>query len=388
MHRGRPHMSTGPEGSPSDTYTPETVYGENEYSRSRIPGSIFGWSWFGNWADNTLRPDHPIRQFLDGWVAKFEAAANAELTGGWLVPVESVDSLVEQFQQDLWQQDWWKNFDASWQAVQRLRYGTDVPAGEYESLVESTIERIGEVASGLGFVDPNTGSLTLDLTSSDIREFAENVILDASDVFNNLPSLNSDEANRLIEQHLLDQRGVDTIEGDLQVGAGSLQDLYNQLKNLANANYVSIDSEELWDLAVGVKREDASLEWARDRILGKVGDQYSFLNGSSILGRITGLNSSSPGEYSSLRNHLSPLRETLAEVWELGDNEVDLQNVFGSDLRGESSLVIGEGDDERFMNSREMRKWARTQPQFKDTQAYSTGMSSIASSMLQMFGAR
>jgi len=371
-------------GPPDDGFRPQVVNQQAPDNR-RIPGSIFGWSWFGNWAENTLTPNHPIRQFLDGWVAQFEAAANAELTGGGLVPVESVDSLIERFQQDLWQQDWWQNFDASWQAVQRLRYGTDVPAGEYESLVESTIQRIGEVASGLGFIDPNTGRLTLDLASSDIREFAESVILDASDVFNDLPSLNSDEANRLIEQHLLDQRGVGTVEGDLKVGSGSLQDMYNQLKNLADANYVSMDSEELWDLAVSVKREDASLEWARDRILGKVGDQYSFLEGSSILGRITGREAGASGEYSSLRNHLSPLRNTLAEVWELGNSEVDLQNIFGSDL---GSLVVGEGDDERFMNSREMRKWARTQPQFQETQAYSNGMSSIASSMLQMFGAR
>jgi hypothetical protein len=352
-------------------------------SSSVSASNIFGWTWFGNWAKNTLPADHPIRVFLADWVKKFEDAAAADLTG--VGPVKNTDVLIADFEMALWEQPWWKEFDASWQAVQRLRYGTDVPAGEYQALIDSTVRYIGEVASGLGLVDPRTGALTLDLESADIIEFAEEIILNASDVVNGLPSLNSTEANRLIEQELLTERGLDTAEGDLVVGGGSLQNLYNQLKNFADSNYLAIDSEELWDLAVSVKREDVTQGWAIDRILEKVGDQYSFLDGSSILNRITGRDTTATGTYSSLKNHLSPVRTALADTWELGANEVNLQDIFGSDL---GSLVTGEGADERFKNSREIRQWARLQPQFKETQGYANGMSNIARSMLQMFGAR
>jgi hypothetical protein len=88
---------------------------------------------------------------------------------------------------------------------------------------------------------------------------------------------------------------------------------------------------------------------------------------------------------SSLRNHLEPLRTTLADVWELDSSEVRLQDTFGPQL---DSLKVGEGDDERFMNSREIRAWARTQPQFEQTSTYSQGMSNIMSGMLDWMGAR
>ena len=196
-------------------------------SSSVSASNIFGWTWFGNWAKNTLPADHPIRVFLADWVKKFEDAAAADLTG--VGPVKNTDVLIADFEMALWEQPWWKEFDASWQAVQRLRYGTDVPAGEYQALIDSTVRYIGEVASGLGLVDPRTGALTLDLESADIIEFAEEIILNASDVVNGLPSLNSTEANRLIEQELLTERGLDTAEGDLVGGGGFNKKLSSSL---------------------------------------------------------------------------------------------------------------------------------------------------------------
>ena len=359
-------------------------------SASNISGSILGWTWLGNWADNTLSSTDPIRIWMNDWIARFEEASNAELTGdtGGPVPIDTVESLTEQFKLDLWKQPWWKKFDASWQAVQRLRFGTDVPAGEYESLVESTIERIGDLGRSLGFVDPRTGELTLDLNSDEIRSLAENVILNGSDVINELPSLNSDMADGIIEDYLLSERGFDAEEGLLNVGPGSLQDIYDQFERVAANNYVSIAPEELWDLVVRVKREDMSFQSAYDVISRKVGEQYSFLDDTSILNRINSFAfDSDSNEFggSSLKSYLSPIRSSLASVWELGAGEVQLDSIFGADLGG---LVVGEGADERFMNSREAARWARTQPQFKETQGYAYGMSNIAQSMLQMFGAR
>ncbi len=112
------------------------------------------------------------------------------------------------------------------------------------------------------------------------------------------------------------------------------------------------------------------------------------MDDTSILNRINSFAfDSDSNEFggSSLKSYLSPIRSSLASVWELGAGEVQLDSIFGADLGG---LVVGEGADERFMNSREAATWARTQPQFKETQGYANGMSNIARSMLQMFGAR
>ena len=102
------------DGGPPNTMTHTVLPNE-----SRISGSILGWTWLGNWADNTLSSTHPIRIWMNDWIARFEEASNAELTGdttvwrGGPVPIDTVESLTEQFKLDLWKQSWWKEFDAS-----------------------------------------------------------------------------------------------------------------------------------------------------------------------------------------------------------------------------------------------------------------------------------
>ena len=86
-----------------------------------------------------------------------------------------------------------------------------------------------------------------------------------------------------------------------------------------------------------------------------------------------------------MNSHLSPIRTTLADVWELDANEVKLQDVFGKQL---NNLILNEDGDERFMNSREVSRWARAQPQFEKTDAYKSGMSALTGTLLKMFGAR
>ena len=348
------------------------IYGSNA-------SNIFGWTWLGNWADQSSDAPLAARKFIADWVKKF----NDQVILGTGGVQYAEDVFIQDFLDDLANQSWWADRTAAWQAVQNLRYGTDVPRGEYDALVDTTAEYVAEYAKALGFSD--VSKQTVD------DAFVQDLINNASTVGGNgLPVMDENLAAGLIEKFYLPERqlGGEFVEGALDVGPGSLKDLYDKFKFAAQQNYVSVSDEELWDLVTRVKREDMNWQSAYDVISRKVGDQYGFLNGSAILDRINDFSyneATSSFGGSSLRNHLDPLRATLADVWELDSNEVRLQDVFGPQL---DSLITGEGDNERFMNSREMRAWARTQPQFKETQGYANGMSNIAQSMLQMFGAR
>jgi hypothetical protein len=348
-------------------------------SSSVSASNIFGWTWLGNWIEHSGDAPLSARTFIAKWVKKF----NDEVVLGTGDVQYAEEAFIQNFLADLAKQTWWKNRTAAWQAVQKLRYGVDVPRGEYDALVDSTTQYVVDYAKALGFRDVSKHSIDPD--------FVEDLISNASKVGGNgLPVMDENLADGLIDEHYLPERqlGEEFIEGTLDVGPGSLKDLYDKFKFAAQQNYVSVSDEELWDLVTRVKREDMNWQSAYDVISRKVGDQYGFLNGSAILDRINDFSyneSTSSFGGSSLRNYLEPLRATLADVWELDSSEVRLQDTFGPQL---DSLTVGEGDDERFMNSREMRAWARTQPQFQQTSAYSQGMSNIMSSMLQMFGVR
>ena len=97
---------------------------------------------------------------------------------------------------------------------------------------------------------------------------------------------------------------------------------------------------------------------------------------------------------SSIKNHLAPVRQAIANTWDLGLNEVNLGSIFGVGLGGDGAgtgLIIDDENapnGERFMNSREARQWAREQPQFLNTEEYGTGMQGMVQSILKLFGAR
>ena len=144
-------------------------------------------------------------------------------------------------------------------------------------------------------------------------------------------------------------------------------------------------------MVVRLKREEITTQGVWDRISGQIGDQYSFLDGTNIMNRINQFSANEEGSNwggaSSLKNHLEPVRQTIANTWELGLDEVDLGNIFGSGLE-DLIKEDEEGNPTTFMNSREARRWARSQDRWKDTKAYKTGMGNNVSSILGLFGAR
>ena len=352
--------------------------------------SIFGWSWLGEWAENAPNADPLAAAWLQGWVEKFNKAAEEELSGA--VTGTRTDVVVNNFLVDLAKQSWWEDRTALWQSVQKLKYGTDVPRGEYDSLVQSYRDYIADAARRLGFVDTN-GNLTFDINGADITRLIEGtdgLMLNAGSVVNGLPTPDPMAANLLLDRHFLTERTFDAEEGVPDLGPGALQDTYNWIKGLATNNYITLDDEEIWDMVFRLKREEISTQGVWDRIAGQVGDQYDFLDGTGIMNRINQFSASEDGSNwggaSSIKSHLAPVRTAVADTWGLGKDEINLSDVFGSGL--EDLTISNEDGSERFMNSREAGQWARQQPQFKETTAYKHGMSGMVQSILKMFGAR
>ena len=350
--------------------------------------SIFGWSWLGEWAATPNAPAE-VQAWLQGWVEQFNAAAEGELAGaiGWETQV-----VIQNFLSDLATQDWWQEKSAAWQEINQIRYGTDVPRSEYDRLVQSTRDYVEQVARALGFVD-QYGGLTFDINGEEITALIEGqdgLLYNAFtvDAGGNL-SQSENLADTLIEEYFLVGRDFETAEGVPEVGPGELRGIYDWIQGLAASNYISLDDEEGWDMVYGIKREELTYSGAWNIIANQIGDTYDFLDGSNILNRInqfyTGDDGLGGSGGSSLKNHLKPVRQTIAETWGLGENEVRLNDIFGRHLE---DLTIDDDGSERFMNSREARRWARQQPQFLQTEEYGTGMQGMVSAMLNLFGAR
>jgi hypothetical protein len=356
--------------------------------------SIFGWSWLGQWAENSANAPTEVTAFLKIWVDKFNKAAEAELSGD--TPGTQTAVVIQQFRTALNSEGWWKDKTALWQSVQKLRYGLATPGGEYAAVVQSYRDHIADAARSLGFVDTN-GNLTFDINGAKITELIEGtngLMLNAGTVVGGLPTPDPVAANRMIEEHLIGGREFDVSDGAFgyegaQLGPGALLDTYNWIKSLASDNFITLGDEEIWDMVSKFKREEMSPQSVWERIAGQVGDQYDFLNGTGIMNRINQFSSSEEagwGGASSIKNHLAPVRTAVANTWGLGKDEINLGDVFGSGL--EDLTISNEDGSQRFMNSREAKQWARQQPQYKETAAYKTGMSNIAQSMLQSFGVR
>lgn len=347
--------------------------------------TILGWSWLGRWdgAGEDAGTASIVQAFIDKWEAKFRDLSQVGEVG---IPNYTVTALVEEFKADLFNQGWYQEKNAAWQAITKMRYGTDTPPAEWDNLVETTKEYVDDYLRGLGFVDWQ-GNLTVKYDD----DFIEDLIYDSSTVgTGGLPALDSNLADAYIDNEFIPSRQFGTQDGDFTVGAGSLKGLYDSLKSMASNNFLSVPDEDLWDMVSRIKREEMTIEGAYNIISNRVADQFDFLDGSPIMDRINTFivdptsNSGSGTGLGSLKSHLSPVITSVANAWELGDSEINLQDMFGQGLE---SLITGDGDDRRFMNSREARDWARLQPEYKQTQDYGMRMGSITQELLRTFGA-
>ena len=335
--------------------------------------NVFGFSWLGNWytGDPTDPDARAAKAFIDRWAEKIDR--------GGLDP----NLALELFEKELYAQTWFKDKNNAWQSIQKMRFGTEGAPGEWDTLIESTRLFAENALRQLGFVN-NRGDLIVEVDNA----FIENLIYESSSTpyGDDTISINENIASRILENEFINKRSFDSQEGSLQVGSGSLQDLFNQINGIAEANFVNISEEDIWDMVSRVKREEMTIQSVYDMVTDRLGDQYDFLTTKPIYERIKGttFNPDNPAGFSSLSSHLEPVRSSIASTWGLSSSEIDLAKEFGPNL---DSLIIGEGNDQRFMNSREAKNWARLQPQFKQSDQYKSSMGNITRELLKTFGA-
>jgi hypothetical protein len=319
--------------------------------------SIFGWSWLGRWAEDDAPPE--VAEFIKEWVLKF----NQQVEDPNRVDPQTQLAFLEEFKVALSKESWWVEKTSVWQALQILEYGTG-PGADYQRLIDSTREYVDAYAMQSGFG-------TTEFTDDEIRD----LILDAGTISQGVIVIDPTGADSWIDLKLVGERTPED-EGAVGVGAGTIQDLYNKYKSIADANFTDVDSETLWDIVGQVKREELSEAGAYERIINQTAGQYDWLS-SSLVDKLQANNGV------SLKTHLSPLRTAIRSTWELGEGEVELKDYL-------DNLIIpgAEGEDSRFMNSREARQWARNQDRFKETNQYKSNMSTLTSSIFSMFGAR
>jgi len=325
--------------------------------------SIFGWSWLGRWAEDDAPSE--VAEFIKYWVLKF----NQQVEDPNRVDSQTQLAFLEEFKDALSKESWWVEKTSVWQALQVLEYGTG-PGADYQRLIDSTREYVDAYAM-------QSGLDAAEFTDDDIRD----LILDAGTISQGVIVIDPTGADSWIDLKLVGERTLED-EGAVGVGAGTIQDLYNKYKSIADANFTDVDSETLWDIVGQVKREELSEAGAYERIINQVAGTYTWLS-DSLVDKLQANNGV------SLKTHLSPLRTALRSTWELsaGDPttgigaEVDLADYL-------DQLTVGEGEDKRFMNSTEARRWARGQDRFKETNQYKSNMSTLTSSIFSMFGAR
>jgi len=352
---------------PPDPAPPGFGSGDPFGDPEETSGSIFGWSWLGRWAD-TL-PGTPegiaVRGFINKWVKKFEDSLDSE------GPTFFQDAFLNEFQNDLKNQTWWADKTSVWQALNKLQYGTG-PGADYRRLINNTRKYIDTYTMQMG--------VEHSLTDADITE----MILDAGRVSGGVITLDTEASDAWIDRAVIGKRTTGGAEGAIAAGAGTLQDLYNTYKGYADNNFTTFESEQLWDLVGRVKRDELSEAAARDQILDWTDVQHGWLD-PKLMEKIR----ANPNV--SLSSHLSPLKTTLANTWELDTSEIDLKDHFDSLVKRRPSdykLLDGESEISGFKNSLEVKQWARKQDQFKETSDYRSGMSNLSSSILQLFGAR
>ena len=341
---------------------------------------IFGLTWLDEYAEAEASTPTGMQAqaFLNEWAEKIEELSSAGLK----------QELIEmEFFEALYAEEWYDLQNNAWYALQEMRYGGD-PKGEWVKLQDTTRAFIEEALKSLGFVDDLTGELLIEVSDS----FVEDVIFESADVpiVGGAVQLNENTAAKFIENNYLPKRSFVEEDGAFDIGAGSLQTLYNELEGLARSNFVQVNEEDLWDIAISLKREDITLDYAYDIITSRMADQFSFLEDTPILRRIMGseLTYNTDGTLnrqamSSLQSHLSPYQQRIASLWGVPYNSISMTDLFGESL---DDFVVGEPGEEHFMKMRDVRDWARSHPNYKQSEDYGTKMGEIARSMVGVFG--
>ena len=156
----------------------------------------------------------------------------------------------------------------------------------------------------------------------------------------------------------------------LQPTAGSIRALYNGLLGFANSQLTTIDADDLWEMAWGIKRGDDTLENAYQTINQSAATEWDLTDFD--------LNAEYQQNGTTMAGRLQGVRGTIARLWDLTPAELNLMDL------GPSRLIVTEDGKRRLMNSQEAGLMARADDKFLDSSTFKDEVGRIGSGLMRM----
>jgi hypothetical protein len=315
-----------------DNYDPSGVNTDTKTSGYTDWSNIFTLGWYYKVPE--------LRGFIDGWVKKLQDP-------DYVIDPYRAEDL---FEAELRQQAWFTTHAEAWTMAEQDRLGNEVTWNDNLRTHSSDIQTI---ASNMGY--------------SISQEEAETI----ADI-----SIHGGYwTNAEIERYVLDSNYYDRSTGERDLPEfGSIRSEADYLNRIANDNLVDISGQvDGW--SHDIKSERMTREQAEQQIfqLARSG-RFSFLGDDRWdQWKSSGMN---------VRSFVEPLRQTVANTWELGLNEIPLNHKFFN----ENLVQVGEDGTERFMNSREVEAMAMKSPEYKKTGAYRKRMADFKLGIYKSWG--
>ena len=159
-------------------------------------------------------------------------------------------------------------------------------------------------------------------------------------------------------------------ESDLKPTTGSIKALVNGLRGFSNSQLTPMDDNILWDMAWGIKRGENTLENAYQEINRSAATEWGLTDFDLH------------GEYqqngTTMASRLKGVQGTIAQLWDLSPNELNLMDL------GPSKLVVESNGKRRLMNSQEAALMARQDDRFLDSHVYRGELSRVGSGLMRM----
>lgn len=296
------------------------------------PAAVTSGASLGAYAWLDLVGDPEVDAFVDEWLSGEK----------WNEYLGNPTAFASAFQSALTSLSWWAEKDANWRAGEETR-----------------------------LTDPGTWAENVANESTSIRTIANTLGITLSDdVVNNI-SINSNYnlwTETELEQAIIQQANT---TGPPSIGAGSIQNLSNQIMAIADQNFVSVPEEWAIEMAMAVKSEQKTSDQVIDSLFNLVVDEYDFYGeekfGTMRQGDLTIADSIKPA--------IDAMSETL---------EVDVS--FADDII-KNNLVQEKADGtQSFINKNQAVRIAMQDDRYKQTSGYKNKMKNVGNVFSNVLG--
>ena len=281
-----------------------------------------------------------LRKFIEGWIEKLQDPDYQ--IDPWLAEIE--------FEKELKATNWWNTHTEAWRTAEENRH-TDQTT--WDDNLETHKGDIQRLASSLGYpLDP----AALDKLAWD-----------------------SVHGGMFTNEELTREILSSGFQASDELPSGAVKDEYDSFAALAQGNLLHLGdslTEELRGWAHKVKMGEMPSGQVRELIYDRAASTGSY----AFLGEDRWDKWERTG--TTLSNFLQPVRDTVAGIWELSSNQVDLE----SDWFKENLVVTDAKGGERLAKNRDIRIAAMADEKYLQTGAYKTKQADFMASMYKTFG--